>query len=257
MKPVATRFSAAATTYNQAAKVQLNTANRLIHSLPADLQPQSILEIGCGTGYLTALLRQKFPGSSIDALDISPGMIAEARQNLPGASINWFTGSVHDLSLSQPYQLVTSSSALHWLYPLPCHLEVIVQKMDRKACLACAFMLSGTLGELKQLHQELFPHKSPEARLPTLTETRQALAANSLQIKKIEVETVKLPYRSAEHFLRSLNRQGVTSGHFSRKKIPLTRNELQLLIESYDNMFAGQNYVTATYEIVYVVADKQ
>ena len=36
---------------------------------------KNILEIGCGTGYLTRALIELFPSAHITAVDIAPGMI--------------------------------------------------------------------------------------------------------------------------------------------------------------------------------------
>jgi malonyl-CoA O-methyltransferase len=69
------RFSKSAETYDQYANVQKAMARRLMGQL--DLQhwqgrgTVSILEVGCGTGYLTSLLCKKFPDADITAVEIS------------------------------------------------------------------------------------------------------------------------------------------------------------------------------------------
>ncbi|MEM9991460.1 MAG: methyltransferase domain-containing protein [Bacteroidota bacterium] len=53
----------------------------IIRQLPLDKQqPVHILEVGCGTGYNTALLAKHYPNAQITALDVSEEMIAKARQ---------------------------------------------------------------------------------------------------------------------------------------------------------------------------------
>jgi SAM-dependent methyltransferase len=46
---------------------------------------QSILEVGCGTGSVTAALRQAFPAATIVAGDAEPGGLVYARRTVPSA----------------------------------------------------------------------------------------------------------------------------------------------------------------------------
>ena len=76
-------FDRAATTYDAHASVQ----NRLALELAAriDDEPASILELGCGTGTLTAHLRARFPAAEIVAVDFSPAMAAPRPGAVPDA----------------------------------------------------------------------------------------------------------------------------------------------------------------------------
>lgn len=58
----------------------------LLDDLPA-LQPRYVLDMGCGPGRTSALLRQRFPHSEVTGLDASKAMVDEARGRVPGA---WF-----------------------------------------------------------------------------------------------------------------------------------------------------------------------
>jgi SAM-dependent methyltransferase len=50
-------------------------------------QPRYVLDMGCGPGYTSALLRTRFPHSEVTGLDVSAAMVDEARTRVPGA---WF-----------------------------------------------------------------------------------------------------------------------------------------------------------------------
>jgi SAM-dependent methyltransferase len=52
------------------------------------MQPRYVIDMGCGPGHATALLRQRFPHSEVTGLDESAAMVDEARGRVPGA---WFT----------------------------------------------------------------------------------------------------------------------------------------------------------------------
>jgi len=60
---------------------------RLLDDLPP-MQPRYVIDMGCGPGHASALLRRRFPHSEVTGLDASAAMIEEARGRVPGA---WFT----------------------------------------------------------------------------------------------------------------------------------------------------------------------
>ena len=59
---------------------------QLLADLPP-MQPRYVVDMGCGPGYTTALLRARFPHSEVTGLDASLAMVEEARTRVPGA---WF-----------------------------------------------------------------------------------------------------------------------------------------------------------------------
>ena len=58
----------------------------LLAELPP-MQPRYVLDMGCGPGHATALLRARFPHSEVTGLDASAAMVEEARARVFGA---WF-----------------------------------------------------------------------------------------------------------------------------------------------------------------------
>jgi len=76
---ISARFAAAAQSYHDESNMQRTVAEKLAASTPAREEIDSILEIGCGTGFLTELLGRRFPGALIDAVDIARPMIDLAR----------------------------------------------------------------------------------------------------------------------------------------------------------------------------------
>jgi len=59
---------------------------QLLADLPP-MQPRYVVDMGCGPGYTSALLRTRFPHSEVTGLDASLAMVEEARTRVPGA---WF-----------------------------------------------------------------------------------------------------------------------------------------------------------------------
>jgi trans-aconitate 2-methyltransferase len=62
-----------------------------------------VVDMGCGTGFTTALLREAMPHSFTTGIDSSPAMIAEARERVPDA---FFAVADVTAALSLPAHLV-------------------------------------------------------------------------------------------------------------------------------------------------------
>lgn len=78
-------------------------------------EPRAVLDVGCGPGNLARPLLRHV--ARVDAVDISPGMIALGR-TLPGGDdprLRWFVGSAEEAPLDPPYALVTAGASLHWM----------------------------------------------------------------------------------------------------------------------------------------------
>jgi len=77
-----------------------------------------ILDMGAGTGLLSALLLEKYPAANITLLDISEEMLAVARERFSGkANIFFRTGDYARADLGGPYDLVCSALSIHHLEP--------------------------------------------------------------------------------------------------------------------------------------------
>ncbi|GII93109.1 class I SAM-dependent methyltransferase [Sinosporangium siamense] len=77
-----------------------------------DPQPgERILDLGCGTGVLTAEIHSR--GAEVLGIDGSAMMIEKALAHYPG--LDFIVGDGHDFSVAQQYDAVFSNAALHWM----------------------------------------------------------------------------------------------------------------------------------------------
>src|SRR5215469_4743659 len=84
----------------------------LVHRV--ELQnPRRIVDLGCGPGNSTGVLRRRWPDSHITGLDNSPAMIAKARASYPHE--NWVVGDAATWQDDQPFDLLFSNAMLHWI----------------------------------------------------------------------------------------------------------------------------------------------
>ena len=75
-RSIRSHFNRHARDYDDHANIQRDLANWMLETLPVrESTVHRILEIGCGTGYVTERLVSMFPHARIVAVDIAPAML--------------------------------------------------------------------------------------------------------------------------------------------------------------------------------------
>jgi trans-aconitate 2-methyltransferase len=75
--------------------------------------PARVIDLGCGPGNSTALLRARWPAAEVVGLDNDPAMLAAARASDPG--VRWIEGDAAAWTADAAYDVVSSNAALQWL----------------------------------------------------------------------------------------------------------------------------------------------
>ena len=79
---------------------------------------ERILDLGCGTGHLTAQIAAR--GAEVVGLDASAEMIAEARRNHPQLAFEIADATQFEVpkpTVAEPFDAVFSNAVLHWVKP--------------------------------------------------------------------------------------------------------------------------------------------
>lgn len=75
---------------------------------------ETVLDAGCGTGRVTAVLAERLPRGRVIAVDGSRAMVEEARRRLP-ATIDVREADLLELSLEKPVDAIVSTATFHWI----------------------------------------------------------------------------------------------------------------------------------------------
>jgi trans-aconitate 2-methyltransferase len=77
---------------------------------------ERMLDAGCGTGKVTAVLRERLPTGRIVALDASPSMVALARERLGDDRVAYVVADLQEsLPIRPPVDAVLSTATFHWI----------------------------------------------------------------------------------------------------------------------------------------------
>ncbi|MEM8676769.1 MAG: methyltransferase domain-containing protein [Cyanobacteria bacterium P01_G01_bin.67] len=96
---------------------QLKWARSLVQNLNLN-DYQSILDLGCGDGKITADFAASFPENRVVGVDSSPEMIAYAAKKYPPRlypNLTFTCIDARSLDFDQEFDLVFSNATLHWI----------------------------------------------------------------------------------------------------------------------------------------------
>lgn len=75
--------------------------------------PARVVDLGCGAGNVTAMLRKRWPEADILGVDGSEAMLARAREAAPGC--RFLAADIAGFVAARNPDLIFSNAALHWL----------------------------------------------------------------------------------------------------------------------------------------------
>jgi len=261
---VGQRFSRAVASYDEHAVLQREVAQRLIaHIEFTRLKPKRILDIGCGTGYFTGLLRNRFKRAYIVALDLAESMTKAAKKKhahrLPWQEKTQFA-TADALALPVPdagFDLVCSNLTMQWV----AKPEQMLAEM-RRVLAPGGLMLFSTFGRrtLSELRQSLASIKHEHAGLvlpfPDVTTLGNSLMALPVELPVTDTDLFTLTYPNAMALVRELKAWGASASAISNRPGGLYgRNLLQGLNVAYNTAHQMEDgRIRATFEVLYAQA---
>ena len=116
------------TTYLQFADQRGRPFQELLSRVRASA-PRRVVDLGCGTGQLTATLAQRWPDADVAGVDSSPEMVARARAEQDG-SVHFTVADLRDWAPPAPVDVLVSNATLQWV---PGHRDLLPRLVDALA----------------------------------------------------------------------------------------------------------------------------
>ncbi len=245
-------FASAAKTYDEAAVLQREVADRLLERLDYIKQvPQVILDVGCGTGYSARLLAKKYPQAFVAGFDITHPMLIRANNKR-----RWFrrgpayaAADAHTIPVkSNSVDLIFSNLVLQW-----CDQVTVFKEFARvlKPGGLVMFTTFGpdTLMELRMAWASVDDYQHVHEFLD-MHNIGDDLVHVNLSEPVMDKETITLTYKTVSSMLKDLRQIGANNAVKNRFTGLTGKNRFARFTDAYKKS-AVANLIPASYEIVY------
>ncbi len=86
-----------------------------ISLIESDKTQPTVLDIGAGTGLISAYLKEKFPEAQLTLIDLSEKMLEVAKQRFQDEEIDYVTADYTTYKFEQTFDIIISSLSIHHL----------------------------------------------------------------------------------------------------------------------------------------------
>jgi malonyl-ACP O-methyltransferase BioC len=243
------RFARSFKTYDEQAHAQEQIAASLTRLIEAKCsQPETAMEIGCGTGLLTKKLFRWTPDAHWylnDIVEELKPLLEDSWKAWGAKKVDFRAGDAEQLDIPQNLDLVVSASTIQWFGQLDTFFNTCHKALNENGQLVFSTFGPNNLKEVKKLTGNGLEYPSQE-------ELEQLLKAN-FKIEFIQQENIKLVFKSPTDVLRHLSKTGVNGSgcnHWNKAM-------LNDFCKKYIDQFSSENGVKLTYQPIYVVASKK
>lgn len=253
---VARHFSNAAKSYDTYATVQKKMAFELEKLMISHGEFKNILEIGCGTGFFTKILAKHYPNAKIVVTDISPGMLAAAKENLNSYhNISYHVMDGENIDLQQKFDLIISNAVFQWFTNYKNAFQCFHDHLTPKGYLLYTTFGEKTFTELHTAFQYAFKTNHIEQTATHGPQFRDINFFNSIASQTnfhgYYREAIHRDfYSTPKEFLHAIKKVGA-SNPGPAKDIFLNRNVILQMLKYYQNTYTESQQVYATYHIIY------
>lgn len=236
------RFRRATGTYDSNAVIQRQIAHRLISlwSTKQEFIPKKILEIGCGTGTASRLIRHRFPNASLTLWDLS--LAPQLAKEFIGCEMKACDAETAIRELpSESIDTIVSASTVQWFNSLPAFLTEASRVLRPGGKAVISTFGPQTMHEIN----DTLGYRSP---FPTPSTLRRMIP-QGLEVEHFTEENITLTFQSPIEALRHVSLTGVNAIHSQS-----TAADTRLLLRSYPTLRPSE--APLTYTPIYIILAK-
>lgn len=240
---IKTLFKRSAKTYHAAGVLYREVAERLEEHLNvARLKPASVLDVGAGTGYVTELLKKRYPYAHIIPVDF----VREMLEGRGGVCANAIQLPFANASVD----LVVSGLMLPWCEDMGAVFAEINRVLKPGGLFLFSTFGPDTLGEIRASWATVDDH--PHVHLFfDLHDVGDALLKAEFSDPVMQTEWLTLKYRDIQGVYRDLKETGSTNILLERRMTLTGARRFQAFLAEYETYRDVAGKLPVTFELVY------
>lgn len=252
-------FNNSASKYDNYAILQKEIANELLAILFKDakltlLDNVNILDLGCGTGYLSEIFSKNIKTGCFTQLDLSLNMCKLAKGKT--GSITTVNADIEYLPFNKNiFDYVVSSSSFQWLEEIHIGFKEVWRVLKSRGIFAFSIFGENTLNELSQSFSLIDNDKHVNDFLSEdiIEKTMLNIGFTDLKI----IKSTKLQhFPNILEIMRYLHNLGAGYKRISTQQAFLTKSKLDKLNNLYKKNFSDKHGLITSWEIYYFLALK-
>jgi malonyl-CoA O-methyltransferase len=252
---VRTAFDRASADYEAAAVLQARVGDELLERVDFfKFEPESIVDLGAGTGRMSGELKRQYKRATVVALDIAPGMLREAKRHFGlFRRFERVCADVRRLPFADAsVDLAVSNLMLQWCDDLDLAFAEIRRVLKPDGFFCFTTFGPDTLRELRNAWAAV-DHYTHVNTFIDMHDVGDALGRAGLTEPVLDVERVTLTYPDVLALMRDLKVIGAHNVTAGRARGLTGRSRLRAVEAAYETeRRAGR--IPATYEVVYGAA---
>jgi len=249
-------FNKSAYTYDRYAGLQKDTVQELLRLInPKDYRVRRALDIGTGTGNLTAGLMQRFPQTEIFGCDLALAMLAQAEKKTGGHGRFSAADAEFLPYKNNAFDLVVTSFTFQWLDSLQKAFFEVKRVLTPGGTFSFSFFGTETFHELRSAYKAACRetgYGGGKALDLSLTERSVggALSACGFCAPTLRSYRVVEKYDSVREVMTLIRGMGAKNASTRRNRSLGVRKIWQRLIHIYKREFSTNGRIPATFEII-------
>ncbi|KJG11452.1 malonyl-ACP O-methyltransferase BioC [Photobacterium kishitanii] len=250
---IANAFGRAAQHYDKSAAFQRQVGHQLLSLMPtrsSAISTPRVIDIGCGTGYFSAMLHQQ--GFAVTAADLSTAMLLQAQQRC-GKDCQYLQTDAEKIVMADhSYDLAFSNLALQWCDDLSVPLRELRRVVRPEGRIFFTTLIDGSLGELKQAWSQIDTQQHVNT-FKSQHVIAAEIARSGLVIEALEYKPITVYYPTAMKLMKDLKGIGATHLHQQRQSGLVGRQTFIDLEDAYERFRLDNGLLPATYQVCFGV----
>ncbi len=251
-------FERSAERYEEVAVLQREVGTRLLERLPLfKIEPLTILDLGCGTGFVSRGLLEHYPKARVISLDLAEAMLKQARgrrslKTRLGRRQGFVCADAESLPFADnSFDLILSNMTVQWCGNLEATFTDLNRVLKKDGLLLYSTLGPDTLKELRAAWASVDGEHPHVNNFLDMHDVGDAMLRARLADPVMDREDIVITYREALTLMQDLKVLGAHNVNPGRTQGLTTAATLKRVIAGYESFRNSDGLLPATYEVLY------